>query len=91
MSTVQERFEAWIADNPAIYGAFKRFAFELIDAGRTRFSYEMVIQRIRWETALRKDDEGFKVNDRYTPRLARMFVAEHPQHADCFEFRRLRT
>ena len=34
---------------------------------------------------------AFKINDAYSSRYARLFVADFPQHADKIEFRELRS
>jgi hypothetical protein len=81
----QKRFEEYDRENPEIYELFKSFAFEMIRAGREHYSARTVIHRIRWHTDLHaRSDDGFKINNDYSPFYARKFEREFPQHAGFF-------
>jgi len=80
-------FRAFDRDHPEVYAMFRRFAFEVHRAGHSRFSARAIVHRIRWETAMKPTDEQFKINNNWTPYLARKLAAENTMFADFFEFR----
>lgn len=79
-------FETYHRDNPQIYTMFKQFAFEAINAGVTRLSSKAIVERLRWQTMIRGNDE-FKINNNVTPYYARLFNQEYPQHEGFFATR----
>ena len=81
----RKRFEEYDQANPEIYELFKTFAFEMIFAGRRHYSARTVIHRIRWHTDLHaRTNDGFKINNDYSPFYARKFESEFPQHMGFF-------
>ncbi len=89
--TMQERFAAYHARHPDVFGLFRRFAAEARAAGRARFGARAIMERIRWHYAVvRHDGEPFKINDSFTSRYARLLIEEDPGFAGFFELRRLR-
>ncbi len=91
--TIKQRFAEFHAAHPEVYRLFCRFCDELIRAGRRRNSADNVLHRIRWESRLNSDHDfdGFKINDHFSSRYARLWLAEHPNHDDFFELRELRA
>lgn len=97
--TIQERFEEFDAANPHVYTLFKRYAYELIRAGHKKLSANLIVNRIRWESATTTTGSGwhvtagkpFLINDNFSNRYARKFVADFPKLMDRFEFREIRT
>lgn len=84
--SLADRFAIYHAQNPHVYLAFTRFAFEAITAGRTRLSAGLIAERIRWESMISGND-GFKINNDYRAFYARRFMADHPEHGGIFETR----
>lgn len=84
-------FVVFHAENPQVYALFKKFAFQAINAGRTRFSARMILERIRWYSQVETTDPKFKLNDHHTPYYARLFMRDHPEHGELFELRALRS
>lgn len=97
--TVKDRFLAFHAANPQVYSLYKRFAYEALTAGATRISSKLIINRIRWETAITTTGAGwhvaaskkFLVDDRFTPWYARLLIEDFPKLASRLEFREIRT
>lgn len=91
--TIQERFEKFHRSHPEVYGLFCRFCDELIRAGRVRNSADNVLHRIRWESAVNEDREfdGYKINNDFTSRYARLWMTEHLKHNHFFALRELRA
>jgi hypothetical protein len=82
-----EMFDRFHTENPHVYTWFKRFARQLLAAGRTRLSGAMIIQRCRWEAHFSTTGDKFKINDRHTPSYVRKLIAEYPEFAGKFELR----
>lgn len=90
MKTPLQHFNEFDAKKPEIYQMFVRFTFQLINAGRKNSSSDMVLHRIRWETALSgKPDDHYKINNILSPYYARKFMAEHKQYDGFFRTREL--
>ena len=86
--TLAEKFAEYDAANPSIYYLFKRFANELIAAGRTKLSASLIIERIRWEVNVSTTSEDiFKVSNNHTAFYARKFMEDFPQHGEIFRTR----
>lgn len=80
-------YQEYDRKNPRIYEMFKHFALEAVRMGRKRFSAEAVINRIRWETMVRGDDE-FKINNNIKPYYSRKFMNEYPELEGFFQLRK---
>lgn len=90
--TIEARFNNFHAANPHVYELFKRFAFEAIKLGARRISAKFILERVRWESMIKtRGAHGFKLNNDFTSRYARLFIAEYPTHSDIFETRSLFT
>ena len=85
--SIEERFEAYIADHPETWRLFVRFTLELIAAGRQHYSADAVLHRIRWHTAIERGDDGFKVNNDFSRPLSEKWAREFPEHAEFFRRR----
>jgi hypothetical protein len=91
---IRDAFLAFHKQNPKVWHLFKRFTFELIDAGHKHYSARAVIHRIRWHTDVETVDpdafpEGLKINDHYSPWYARAFQKVYPDHEGFFRNRKL--
>ena len=71
-------FKRFHRENPHVYRLIERFAHEAYNAGRTNFSISMVVERIRWETAIvTRSDDGFKIPNDHRAYYARLYMAKH--------------
>jgi len=82
-----DKFPQYHTDNPHIYEAFKKYAFEAINSGRKHFSSEAIINRIRWDSMIRGAGE-YKINNNYKSFYSRMFANEFPDYRDFFFMRK---
>lgn len=79
-------FISWLRDNRHVYREFERRAIQV--AGfRDHYGARTIIEVMRHETAIRQLGDEYKLNDHYTPDLARLFSLCNPSHAGLFEFR----
>ena len=86
--THEERFNHFHENNPLVYDLFKKFTFEVIEKGFTKWSADAIMHRVRWETNIVTDDQQFKINNNYVAFYARLFMSEYPEYAGFFEIRR---
>ncbi len=89
--SIAERFAQFHRQNPQVWSEFERLALMLISKGRSHYSADAILHVIRFNRALTTtaNDNGFKINNDFTSRYARMFTDRHPQHADFFQVRKL--
>lgn len=85
----QVKFEKYHSSNPEIWNMFKELTFQLIKAGRKHYSADGILHAIRWNTALRGNDEK-KINNNYSSMYSRLFTSNYPEHKDFFEQRLLK-
>lgn len=72
-------FRHFHMNNPHIYELFKRFTFEVRDAGLSHYSARAVFDRIRWWTMVETVGEPFKISNNHSPYYASMFMREFPE------------
>lgn len=88
-TTVAERFEGFIADNPAVLEEMIRIADDWIErTGSRRIGINALVEQVRWHVAISTSDPDFRINNVYAPFLARLIAVTRPDLADCFEYRR---
>lgn len=73
MTALQQKFNEFHSDNPHVWELFKSFTAELIHSGYTRLSASLVIERIRWETAIVTKGDPFKICNNHTAYYARLW------------------
>jgi len=87
--TIQERFEKFHSENPKVYEILVRFAREAKQAGQKKLGVKLLVERARWELMFfTKTDDGFKINNSYTSRYARLIMDQEPDLKDFFELRK---
>jgi hypothetical protein len=86
--TLRQKAEEWMASHSTTMDLFRRFAMQLL-ALRRRFSIRLLSERVRWEFATDKalNPEDFKINDHFTPYIARSLIREEPALAELIECR----
>ena len=90
--SIQERFERFHAENPHVYAGLRRLALAARERGVERIGIEMLYSVLRWEHTLKTNDPaGFKLNDHYTSRYARLLMEREPALAGLFETRELKA
>jgi hypothetical protein len=75
---------AWHLDNPHVWQLFERFALEAIRAGATRTSGWLIVNRIRWETAVITRGDDFKISNDFVALYVRLFQHSHPKYRHMF-------
>lgn len=90
-SQIEARFQVYHKANPGVFRLFVAFAEQAKQAGRRRIGAKAIAERIRWECAVQSKDDGFKLNNVYVSRYARLVGKERPDLADMFETRQLKS
>lgn len=86
--TKRDKFNEFHRDNPGVYSLFKKFAFQLINAGCNRLGAKQIIERIRFQTYIKiQGDPDFKINNNHTCFYSREFCNDFPEHQDKFSFK----
>lgn len=75
--------------NPSIYEKFKEVTFQAITKGFKHYGSKGIFEQIRWLRGGDLKEDGFKVNNLYTPTYARLFEKDHPEHKGFFRKRKL--
>lgn len=84
---IVERFFKFHESNPKIFDLYKRFALELKQSGRVRYSSMMILQRIRWHVEVETNDTEFKVNNNHAPCYARLLMLYDSHYRKVFKRR----
>lgn len=83
-------FAEWLSDNWTLFEAFEREARRVHRIGREHYGANTIIEYLRHQTTLADKDGQFKLNDRFTSSIARLFALMNPDCANLFEFRERR-
>lgn len=87
--SVVERFVDYHKQNPQVFAAFKRFAYEVLKSGRTHFSGKAIAERVRFDSLVSGND-GFKLNNSFVACMVRMLQFEDKNFIGFFETREKR-
>lgn len=82
-----KRFKNWISENPDVYDEFKRNALQMRSIGRKKYSASNIVGKIRWDRDIRTTGDVFKINNDFSPLLARLLIYHEPSFDGFFELR----
>lgn len=88
--SIEERWAAFHAEHPEVYVLFERFALRAVEQGAERVGSKAIWERMRWEVQVEGGEDGFKLNNVFTPYYAREFLRRHPGLDGLFELRRVK-
>lgn len=91
MMNVKQKWWGWHKENPHFYEMFERFALALISNGHSNSSAWLVVNRIRWETAMKTTGDEYKISNDFIAYYARLFHHDHPKHEGFFRTKKLKT
>jgi len=84
----REDFYEWLIANYPIFEYFEQSAYKVRQSGFDHYSARTIVEVMRHRTNIREIGDGtWKLNDKRTPDMARLYMALHPEHAGLFEFR----
>jgi hypothetical protein len=88
---IEVQFQAFHHAHPEVYEQLHELALELRNQGHRRCGIGMLFEVLRW-TWMRsgiRDEDGFRLNNNYRSRYARLLMANDPRLAGFFETRAL--
>lgn len=85
------RFVEFHHANPNVYRQLVNLARKWRDAGHDKCSMDMLFHLLRWEYGISTTGDGFRLNDHYTSRYARLIAANEPELADLFNTRAIKS
>ena len=87
-----KRFREYHDANPQVYKALVKLARQMKEAGHQRIGIKMLFEVVRYQMMLNtRDPEGYKLNNNYTSRYARLIAENEPDLASMFELRVLKA
>ena len=90
--TLDEKFFKYHEANPQVYSLFLGFVKKARSAGHKHYSIDAIMHQVRWHMNVEtRDSEGFKMNNNYTSRYARLLVKLQPNLDGFFRNRKLKT
>jgi hypothetical protein len=85
MSTAFERFHA---ENPHVYWLMVMLARQWVErTGRGKLGAQMLLERARWEIAMRTSDPEYKMNNNWGAYYARLIMYQEPDLDGLFDLR----
>jgi len=91
MSRLDRKFFEYHRANPNVYRLLKRFALQAKQTGHQKYSIDAIMHRVRWHLNIEtKDPDGFKINNNYSSRYARLIMKNEPSLKDFFFIRKMR-
>ena len=91
----EKTFVDFVKKNPTVYTLFDRFTRQAMSAGLTKCSSRMIVERIRWETAIKTnaveqiDGRDIKIGNNHTAYLSRWWKERNPRYRSMFATRRV--
>ena len=91
-SEQDRKFFEYHRENPHVFALITRYANDVKQAGYKHYGMHTIMHRIRWHINIdSKDRAGFKMNNNYSSRYARLLIQENPEFDGFFRNRRLKT
>lgn len=89
---IQARFEAFHVKHPEVYLELVSIARRLKSKGRTHYSMDSLLHVVRYHRDIEGTEEGgYKLNNDFTSRYARLVMETEPDLVGFFETRGLRA
>lgn len=91
--TPAEKFERFHELNPQVFTALEAMTRQLVNRGRRKIGIKMLFEVLRWNYYMETADPNsdFKINNNYAPYYSRLLIEKHPEWADVFELRTIRS
>lgn len=82
--SIDQAFVQFHRDNPEVFDLLVKYARQAKAAGRRRFGIRMLWERLRWYVLIETTDpSGYKLNDHYHSRYARLLMARERCSREC--------
>ena len=93
MNKIDREFVAFHKANPIIFDKIVNYTHQLKLAGRKHYGIAAIIERVRWDYAIdvRYDEKGFKINNNFRSRYARLIEQKFPELKGFFRTRHIES
>ena len=88
--SIQAAFERFHEANPHVYRALRAVALWCVRHDK-KVGMKAIFERVRWEFMIRTRGDGYRLNNNYSSRYARLLMENEPELTGFFETRQLRT
>ena len=86
---VIEKFRDWYPSNIHVINAFEKEAFYLLTRGRRdRYSIYTIREKLRWDSLVSESGQDYKLNNNFSPFIARILMFMNPDMEGMFTTRR---
>ena len=82
-----KEFINWFPENEHVWNAFALEAMKVKRAGFKHYSARTIIHVLRHHSAIAENGSEWKINNNYSPYLARLFDIVYQDRAGLFEYR----
>jgi hypothetical protein len=82
-----DEFIKWFPINIHVWDAFVAEAIKVQNKGYKHYSARTIIHVLRHHSAISENESEWKINNNYSPYLARLFDLVYPHKAGLFEYR----
>lgn len=88
---IEVQFLAFHHEHPEVYGALRDLARDLRRKGENKAGIGMLFEVLRWNRIMAgiRDEDGFRLNNNYRSRYARLLMANEPDLVGFFDTRQL--
>ena len=91
-ATIAERFAAFHSLNPWVADALETLAADWLAHGHSRVGVKAIFEVIRWQYGrATTGDQGFRCNNDFTSRYARLLIDRRPEWSEAISVRELRA
>lgn len=89
---LDRQFQMYHMVNPQVFLLLVNYTRRLKDRGFQHYGIKAVFERIRWEINVETNDPaGFKMNNNYTSRYARLLEKTYPEFTGFYHKRGLKS
>lgn len=89
--SLDARFNRWLEANPQVMQAFLHYAVEAYRRGCRHIGGKLIVEQLRWQSAIQTAGDPYKLDNSMTSRLVRAAIDRQPELASVFETRELRS
>lgn len=87
---LDRQFRIFHNNNPHIYDELVKLAREAKQAGRDKFSINMLFEVVRWNRFIQTNDSSYKMNNNHRSRYARLIMENEKDLEGLFNLRELK-
>lgn len=93
IDAIDRQFQQFHNDNPEVFAQLRALALRWVEAGASRVGIATLFETLRYTSALAgvRDGQGYRLNNNYRSRYARLLMEQEPRLAGLFQLRTIRA